>query len=103
MNNQFLMNKPVTVDYAFKKEGKGERHGTPAERRKLLCFLSSFSSFESLLTFLFFVLIVLAAQARKNNVLPPTGIVNGQAPPPPNAMYQRPPMMGGQGFGKLFL
>jgi hypothetical protein len=26
------MNKPVTVSYAFKKDGKGERHGTPAER-----------------------------------------------------------------------
>ena len=32
MNNQFLMNKCITVQYAFKKEGKGERHGTAAER-----------------------------------------------------------------------
>ncbi|EIN07906.1 hypothetical protein PUNSTDRAFT_88604 [Punctularia strigosozonata HHB-11173 SS5] len=45
MNGQFLMNKPITVQYAFKKDGKGERHGTPAER-------------------------LLAAQARKNNALP---------------------------------
>lgn len=45
MNNQFLMNKPITVQYAFKKDGKGERHGTEAER-------------------------MLAAQARKNNALP---------------------------------
>lgn len=45
MNNQFLMNKAITVQYAFKKDGKGERHGTPAER-------------------------LLAAQARKNNALP---------------------------------
>ncbi|KAH9021245.1 hypothetical protein EDB85DRAFT_2152521 [Lactarius pseudohatsudake] len=28
----FLMNKPITVQYAFKKDGKGERHGTAAER-----------------------------------------------------------------------
>ncbi|KAI8447701.1 hypothetical protein BY996DRAFT_7668757 [Phakopsora pachyrhizi] len=45
MNGQFLMNKAITVQYAFKKDGKGERHGTPAER-------------------------LLAAQARKNNALP---------------------------------
>jgi splicing factor 3B subunit 4 len=45
MNGQFLMNKPITVQYAFKKDGKGERHGTAAER-------------------------LLAAQARKNNALP---------------------------------
>ena len=44
MNNQFLMNKCITAQYAFKKEGKGERHGTAAER-------------------------LFAAQARKNNVL----------------------------------
>ncbi|KAM0792217.1 Splicing factor 3B subunit 4 [Microbotryomycetes sp. NB124-2] len=78
MNNQFLMNKPITVSYAFKKDGKGERHGTPAER-------------------------LLAAQARKNNALPaappppPPGFQGGQPgmymPPPP------PMMMGGQGYG----
>ena len=45
MNGQFLMNKAITVQFAFKKDGKGERHGTPAER-------------------------LLAAQARKNNALP---------------------------------
>ncbi|KIJ43972.1 hypothetical protein M422DRAFT_47495 [Sphaerobolus stellatus SS14] len=45
MNGQFLMNKAITVQYAFKKDGKGERHGTAAER-------------------------LLAAQARKNNALP---------------------------------
>lgn len=32
MNNQFLGGKQVTVQYAFKKDGKGERHGTQAER-----------------------------------------------------------------------
>ncbi|GAA6026809.1 hypothetical protein JCM8097_005876 [Rhodosporidiobolus ruineniae] len=69
MNGQFLMNKPVTVGYAFKKDGKGERHGTPAER-------------------------LLAAQARKNNAFPaappppPPGMFAGafaQPPPPPPA------------------
>lgn len=32
MNGQFLMNRPISVTYAFKKDTRGERHGTPAER-----------------------------------------------------------------------
>ncbi|KAL7270852.1 Spliceosome-associated protein 49 [Rhizina undulata] len=43
MHNQFLMNKEINVQYAYKKDGKGERHGDQAER-------------------------LLAAQARKHNV-----------------------------------
>src|SRR5882762_3139807 len=68
MNGQFLMNKAITVQYAFKKDGKGERHGTPAER-------------------------LLAAQARKNNALP----VAARPPPAPMAFGARPPMPGYQG------
>ncbi|KAL3455627.1 hypothetical protein BJX64DRAFT_271991 [Aspergillus heterothallicus] len=47
MNGQYLMNKQVSVQYAYKKDGKGERHGDQAER-------------------------MLATQARKHNVRPPT-------------------------------
>lgn len=68
MNGQFLMNKAITVQYAFKKDGKGERHGTSAER-------------------------LLAAQARKNNALP----VNARPPPAPMTFGARPPMSGFQG------
>ncbi len=32
MNGQWLANKEITVAYAFKKDGKGERHGSEAER-----------------------------------------------------------------------
>lgn len=32
MNGQYLCNRPITVNYAFKKDGKGERHGSAAER-----------------------------------------------------------------------
>ncbi|KAJ5107545.1 hypothetical protein N7456_004220 [Penicillium angulare] len=46
MNGQYLMNKQISVQYAYKKDGKGERHGDEAER-------------------------TLAAQARKHNVQPP--------------------------------
>ena len=67
MNGQFLMNKAITVQYAFKKDGKGERHGTPAER-------------------------LLAAQARKNNALP----VSARPPPAPMG-FGAPPMPGFQG------
>lgn len=68
MNGQFLMNKAITVQYAFKKDGKGERHGTDAER-------------------------LLAAQARKNNALP----VTARPPAAPMAFGARPPMAGFQG------
>ena len=34
MNGQYLGGRPVTISYAFKKDGqKGERHGSAAERR----------------------------------------------------------------------
>jgi splicing factor 3B subunit 4 len=63
MHGQYLMNKEITVQYAYKKDGKGERHGDEAER-------------------------MLAAQARKNNIAPvvqpfPSAIF---APPAPAAM-----------------
>uniref|UniRef100_A0A061QW75 Splicing factor 3B subunit 4 n=1 Tax=Tetraselmis sp. GSL018 TaxID=582737 RepID=A0A061QW75_9CHLO len=32
MNGQYLCNRAISVSYAFKKDTKGERHGTPAER-----------------------------------------------------------------------
>ncbi|KAL8203514.1 UNVERIFIED_CONTAM: Splicing factor 3B subunit 4 [Gekko kuhli] len=32
MNGQYLCNHPITVSYAFKKDSKGERHGSAAER-----------------------------------------------------------------------
>merc|ERR1719399_2754234 len=32
MNGQFLANTPIHVSYAYKKDTKGERHGSAAER-----------------------------------------------------------------------
>ncbi|KAJ5966027.1 hypothetical protein N7481_012741 [Penicillium waksmanii] len=55
MNGQILMNKQVTVQYAYKKDGKGERHGDEAER-------------------------MLATQARKHNIQQPTQQI--VVPPP---------------------
>lgn len=33
MNGQYLLSKQITVEYAYKKDGKGERHGDEAERK----------------------------------------------------------------------
>jgi splicing factor 3B subunit 4 len=69
MNGQFLMNQPIQVQYAFKKDGKGERHGTEAER-------------------------TLAAQARKNNALPVSARPPAAAPGMMAAFPQAPQMPG---------
>ena len=66
MNGQYLMNKEISVQYAYKKDGKGERHGDQAER-------------------------MLAAQARKHNVQPtsqalPAGLFSGVAPSAPASL-----------------
>lgn len=68
-NGQYLMNKEVAVQYAYKKDGKGERHGDEAER-------------------------LLATQARKHNIQPtgqplPSQLFNAPpaaAPPVANGM-----------------
>ncbi|KAJ5570364.1 splicing factor 3b subunit 4 [Penicillium hispanicum] len=80
MNGQYLMNKQVSVQYAYKKDGKGERHGDEAER-------------------------MLAAQARKHNVRPPTqqipsahftGVGSGSTPTVPNSDGSRQVSTGPQ-------
>jgi len=69
MNGQFLINKTITVQYAFKKDRKGERHGTATKR-------------------------LLATQARKNNALP----VASRPPPAPIGLA-RPTVPGFQAQG----
>ncbi|KAJ2761501.1 Spliceosome-associated protein 49 [Coemansia nantahalensis] len=59
MNGQYLANKPISVSYAYKKDAKGERHGSAAER-------------------------LLAAQAAKNNPPP----VHHQPPAAPGPYGQ---------------
>jgi len=83
MNGQYLMNKEISVQYAYKKDGKGERHGDQAER-------------------------MLAAQARKHNVQPqaqplPPQLVGSGAPIMPTSMMNgdnnRPVTGGPPDFG----
>ncbi|KAJ3139112.1 Splicing factor 3B subunit 4 [Physocladia obscura] len=73
MNGQYLMNKPITVSYAFKKDGQGERHGSAAER-------------------------LLAAQARKNAPSQMPNRIFADIPTPgpgqmPNAATMQPPQI----------
>jgi splicing factor 3B subunit 4 len=81
MNGQYLMNKDISVQYAYKKDGKGERHGDEAER-------------------------MLASQAKKHNVMPdlpamPSQLLNGGLPPAPISMdtHSPAPQMGMGGMG----
>ncbi|KAM3455400.1 hypothetical protein MY3296_002380 [Beauveria thailandica] len=77
LGGQYLLSNQVTVQYAFKKDGKGERHGDDAERE-------------------------LAKQAKKRNVVPeaqplPPAFLNGggppvsAVPPPAGAAVSAPP------------
>ncbi|KAM3566528.1 hypothetical protein ARSEF4850_000478 [Beauveria asiatica] len=77
LGGQYLLSNQVTVQYAFKKDGKGERHGEDAERE-------------------------LAKQAKKRNVVPeaqplPPAFLNGggppvsAVPPPAGAAVAAPP------------
>ena len=68
MNGQFLANQPINISYAYKKETKGERHGTAAER-------------------------LLAA----NNPTASTGTAQRTAEPKPLASSGPPPMDAGKG------
>ena len=75
MNGQYLMNKDVSVQYAYKKDGKGERHGDEAER-------------------------MLASSGKKNNVVPEVQsmpaqlLMNGGVPQGPAAMIDNGMGMG---------
>jgi len=83
MNGQYLCNRAISISYAFKKDSKGERHGSAAER--LLAAQNPLS------------------QADRPHQLfadaPPTPLPNvTPVPPPPNMVPPPPNMMPGQGF-----
>ncbi|EJT74139.1 splicing factor 3B subunit 4 [Gaeumannomyces tritici R3-111a-1] len=76
MNGQYLLSKQITVEYAYKKDGKGERHGDDAERK-------------------------LAAEGKKHNIvpeqqpLPPAFLMT--APPPTTPATPTGPASAGPG------
>ncbi|KAG7127732.1 Splicing factor 3B subunit 4 like protein [Verticillium longisporum] len=103
LHGQYLLSKEVSVQYAFKKDGKGERHGDAAERelaaqakkRNIVpemqpvpaAFLNQPAERE------------LAAQAKKRNIVPemqpvPAAFLN-QPQPPPAVAPGAPPVPAG--------
>ena len=44
MNGQYLCNRPITISYAFKKESKGERHGSAAGAVQCMMITNYFSA-----------------------------------------------------------
>lgn len=57
MNGQYLCNRQITVSYAYKKDTKGERHGTPAGgplscNYLFFCVFDKFKLFVSVLSWL---------------------------------------------------
>ncbi|KAI4368965.1 hypothetical protein MLD38_017462 [Melastoma candidum] len=83
MNGQYLCNRQITVSYAYKKDTKGERHGTPAER---VLAASNPNSQKSRPHTLFASGPPTLAGPRANGSVappPPRPYTNGTIPPPP--------------------
>ncbi|CAH0555263.1 unnamed protein product [Brassicogethes aeneus] len=78
MNGQYLCNRPISVSYAFKKDSKGERHGSAAER--LLAAQNPLSQADRPHQ--------LFADAPPMGMMPP-GM--SMAPPPPPVLIMPPP------------
>ncbi|KAJ4849190.1 Splicing factor 3B subunit 4 [Turnera subulata] len=107
MNGQYLCNRQITVSYAYKKDTKGERHGTPAER--VLAASNPTTQKSRPHTLFASGPPTLPAIAQANGTVgapvPPRPFVNGAAtpgpiptlrPPPPSNLNFQPMQMGGQ-------
>ncbi|XP_010531020.1 PREDICTED: splicing factor 3B subunit 4-like [Tarenaya hassleriana] len=88
MNGQYLCNRQITVSYAYKKDTKGERHGTPAER---LLAANNPNSQKSRPHTLFASGPPTLANAPRPNALPPRPFANGNLPPVPIQAVRPPP------------
>jgi len=85
MNGQYLCNRPITISFAFKKDGKGERHGSAAER--LLAAQNPLSTSDRPHT--------MFADAPLMPSMPQAGMMGMPGAPP--GMF--PPQAGGMGGG----
>ncbi|CAO2830279.1 unnamed protein product [Amaranthus hypochondriacus] len=94
MNGQYLCNRQITVSYAYKKDTKGERHGTPAER---VLAASNPGVQKSRPHTLFASGPPTLPQA--NGAVPappaPRALANGAVPPPPMPQFRPPPPLVG--------
>ncbi|BES96886.1 unnamed protein product [Nesidiocoris tenuis] len=84
MNGQFLCNRPVSVSYAYKKDAKGERHGSAAER--LLAAQNPLSQADRPHH------MFADAPPPPPTSLPPPPPPSALMPPPPPSMFNTPPM-----------
>ena len=75
MNGQFLSNRPVHVSYAYKKDTKGEKHGSETERM----FAAKLQAKSITRPHLHFADTAAAAAA----AAAPTAAMPAHAPPPP--------------------
>ncbi|XP_071805589.1 splicing factor 3B subunit 4-like [Asterias amurensis] len=86
MNGQYLCNRAISISYAFKKDAKGERHGSSAER--LLAAQNPLSQADRP-----HQLFADAPAPAQPNGLPPPIIPPLGVPPPPPATSGPPPGM----------
>jgi splicing factor 3B subunit 4 len=99
MNGQFLCNKQINVQYAYKKDSKGERHGSQAER----LLAQSIERPQTVRPHTLFSAGPASTPAAMGGMAglppPPPGMMAGIPPPPPGMMGGMPPpppgMMGG--------
>jgi len=99
MNGQFLCNKQINVQYAYKKDSKGERHGSQAER----LLAQSIERPQTVRPHTLFSAGPASTPAAMGGMAglppPPPGMMAGIPPPPPGMMGGIPPpppgMMGG--------
>jgi RNA recognition motif-containing protein len=104
MNGQYLCNRPISVSYAFKKDSKGERHGSAAER--LLAAQNPLSHADR--PHQLFADAPTPVQPMMppmmNQMIPPPLIApNLVPPPPPNQMIPPPPPVPPPHVGKLII
>ena len=103
MNGQYLCNRPITVSYAFKKDAKGERHGSAAER--LLAAQNPLSQSDKPHT-LYVILIILSSDFLKHSFVFRFADQPQFAPAPPvappiNAFPMAPWLPYGAALGAL--
>jgi|UniRef100_A0A2N9JB31 splicing factor 3B subunit 4 len=92
MNGQYLCNRQITVSYAYKKDTKGERHGTPAER---VLAASNPSAQKSRPHTLFASgPPTLSNVPQANGTMPPRPFSNGTVAPSPIPAFRPPPAQG---------
>lgn len=97
MNTKFFGGRPIVVQYSFKKDKPGERHGTPAERHLAAQAKANMSTGE-LQPHKYFA----SAPGEVNSIIPeqrPGPSMGGMQPPPYGAPPMMPPPPPLQGYG----